>query len=220
MCENMSTIFKLQYRDIRTSILLGVTPSSHFYLMRHLENPWLIAFEYCRSFWLQDHSLIWIMYKKNGDIPHAAEYGMFPEARWNKPDWLKIWLPQSDPHSVMPLIKLIIGASVPSANCTCAHIQMHTHTHTNLVLLIETAFSLLSLCCLSLQLVEPHFELPQALSLLSLGGWDRGAQEKQWEEGWTWKTGGKWKTNMFRTKEGARWGKRWLTREMKAQLMK
>lgn len=129
-CENMSTIFKLQYRDIRTSVLLGVTPSSHSYLMRHLENPWLIVFECRRSFWLQIHRLIWIMCKKNGDIPHAAEYGMYPEAWWNKPDWLKIWLLQSDPHSVMPLIKLIIEASVPSMpslNCTRAHIQTHTH---------------------------------------------------------------------------------------------
>lgn len=82
----------------------------------------------------------------------------------------------------MPLIKLIIGASVPSLNCT--HTQTRTHTHTNLVLLSEIALSLLGLYCVSLQLVEPHFELPQALSLLSLGGRDGGGA-------WGRTTGGK-----------------------------
>lgn len=111
--------------------------------------------------------------QENGDIPHAAKYEMWPEAWWNKPDWLKIWLLQSDPHSVMPLIRVITGVSgVPSLNYT------HPDTHTNLVLLIETAFSLLSLCGVSVQLVEPHFELPQFLSVLSLRGRDGGA------EGW------------------------------------
>lgn len=143
------------------------------------------------------------MCKENGDIPHAAEYGKYPEAWWNKPDWLKIWWLLSDPHSVMPLIKLIIGASVPSVpslNCTHTQTHAHTHTHTNLVLLSEIALSLLSLYCVSLQLVEPHFELPQALSLLSLGGRDGGGVVG-WTTGWedghgNWGSAkGKWKTN-------------------------
>lgn len=70
--------------------------------------------------------------------------------------------------------------SVPSLN-TPRH--RHTHTHTNLVLLSKTALSLLSLYCISLQLVEPHPELPQALSLLSLGGMQEWQSERvgDWE---------------------------------------
>lgn len=50
----------------------------------------------------------------------------------------------------------------------------------------EIAFSLLGLYSVSLQLVEPHFELPQALSLLSLvgPGWrrEKEEEEEQWGE--------------------------------------
>lgn len=60
--------------------------------------------------------------------------------------------------------------SVPSLDC----IRAQTRTHTNLVLLCEIALGLLGLYHISLQLVEPHFELPQALSLLSLGGQNGG----------------------------------------------
>lgn len=84
---------------------------------------------------------------------------------------MKIRLLVSDPHSVMPLIKLIIGASVPSLprlNPSHTHTDMCTH----LVLQSEIALGLLGLRRVSIQLVEPRFELPQALSLLSLGGQD------------------------------------------------
>ena len=62
----------------------------------------------------------------------------------------------------------------------------HTHTHTNLVLLSEIALVLLSLCCLSLQLLQPGLQLPQAPTLLSLGGPrqpGRETERKKWREG-------------------------------------
>lgn len=115
----------------------------------------------------------------------------------------------SDPLNVMPQqIKLIMAVPVASAP-----IPNHTRTraqsvHTNLVLQSEITLGLLGLLRVSLQLVQPHFKLPQALSLLSLqevdtvGGiemrgnmdmengdkWRNEKQTKTSEEGW----GGGW----------------------------
>lgn len=98
-----------------------------------------------------------------------------------------------DPYSETPLIKLIIGASVSGVPGLNLHADARADSRTNLVLLSKTGLGLLRPCCFSLQLVEPHFELPQALSLLSLqevgvGSWGetdvevKGKKNKRREE--------------------------------------
>lgn len=90
-------------------------------------NPWIML---CMLsfFGFQILGLLWIMCKGNEDILRAAEYGKYLKARWNKTDWLKIWQLLSDPHSVMPLIKLIIRTSVPSVPIL-NYPDARTHTH-------------------------------------------------------------------------------------------
>lgn len=106
---------------------------------------------------------------------------------------------------------------VPGLKCTSTQTDRETHTHrhaqTNLVLLSEIAFSLLGLYSISLQLVEPHFQLPQALSLLSLvgPGWKGrrcsvggGREGQKWTVGCRKGEGEKSKKKIERVKDGGK----------------